>query len=60
MTHTDAAPPRKARRRGLLAPFIIALIFAAAWCAGWFWLRIQAEQRMDAASASLKSRGYDL
>jgi len=60
MTHTDAAPPRKARRRGLFAPFIIALIFVAAWCAGWFWLRIQAEQRMDAASASLKSRGYDL
>lgn len=60
MTHTDAAPSRKARRRGLLAPFIVALIFAVAWCVGWFWLRGQAEQRMDAASVSLKAKGYDL
>lgn len=60
MTHTDAAPPRKVRRRGLFAPYIIALVFAAAWCIGWFWLRTQAEQRMDVAAASLKARGYDL
>ena len=60
MTHTDAAPSRKARRSGLFVPFVIVLIFAAAWCGGWFWLRGQAEQRMDATAASLKARGYDL
>jgi hypothetical protein len=60
MTHTDVAPSRKARRRGLLTPFIIALAFASAWCVGWFWLRGQAEQRMDTASLALKARGYDL
>ncbi len=60
MTHTDAAPSRKARRRGLITPFVLLLAFASAWCVGWFWLRGQAEQRMDTAAASLKSRGYDL
>jgi len=60
MTHTDAAPSRKVRWRGLWTPFVIALIFATAWCIGWFWLRGQAEQKMDAAAASMKAKGYDL
>lgn len=60
MTHTDVAPSRKARRRSLIAPFAIALIFAAVWCGAWFWLRGQTQQRMDAAAASLKGKGYDL
>ena len=64
MTHNDAAPsrkaPQKARRGRLFTPFILALILAAGWSYGWFWLRGQAEQRMDATSASFKARGYDL
>jgi hypothetical protein len=60
MTHNDVAPSRKARRRGLLAPFIIAWPLPPPGAIGWFWLRGQAEQRMDAASAALKARGYDL
>ncbi|WP_297506616.1 DUF2125 domain-containing protein [uncultured Caulobacter sp.] len=64
MTHNDAAPsrkaPAKARRSRLFAPFILAALVAGGWSYGWFWLRGQAEQRMDAAAADLKSRGYDL
>jgi hypothetical protein len=60
MTHNDAARPRKARRSRLFTPFIIAALIAGGWSYGWFWLRGQAEQRMDAQAADLKSRGYDL
>lgn len=64
MTHTDAAPsrkaPQKARRGRLFTPFILAALVAGGWSYGWFWLRGQAEQRMDAQAADLKSRGYDL
>jgi len=60
MTHNAAALSRKPRRRGLLAPFVILAIVAIGWSIGWLWLRGQAEQRMDATAASLKSRGYDL
>jgi len=60
MTHNDAAPSRKARRSRLFTPFILAAIIAGGWSYGWFWLRGQAEQRMDAQAADLKSRGYDL
>lgn len=60
MTHNDAAPSRKARRGRLFTPFILAALIAGGWSYGWFWLRGQAEQRMDAASADFKARGYDL
>ncbi|MBO9559584.1 MAG: DUF2125 domain-containing protein [Caulobacter sp.] len=60
MTHSAAAPSRKPRRRGLVAPFVILAIVAVGWSIGWFWLRGQAEQRMDATALSLKSRGYDM
>ncbi|KQY92590.1 hypothetical protein ASD21_14490 [Caulobacter sp. Root1455] len=60
MTHNAAAPSRKPRRRGLLAPFVLLAIVAIGWSIGWLWLRGQAEQRMDATALSLKSRGYDL
>jgi hypothetical protein len=60
MTHNAAAPSRKPRRLGLLAPFVVLLIVAVGWSIGWLWLRGQTEQRMDATALSLKSRGYDL
>ena len=60
MTHNAAAPSRKPRRRGLLAPFVVLALVALGWSAGWLWLRDQAQQRMDATALSLKSRGYDL
>jgi hypothetical protein len=64
MTHSDARPsrkaPQKARRSRLFTPFILAALIAGGWSYGWFWLRGQAEQRMDGEAADLKSRGYDL
>jgi hypothetical protein len=60
MTHNDARPSRKARRSRLFTPFILAALVAGGWSYGWFWLRGQAEQRMDAQSADMKSHGYDL
>lgn len=64
MTHNDARPsrkaPQKARRGRLFTPFILAALIASGWSYGWYWLRGQAEQRMDAQAADLKSRGYDL
>ena len=60
MTHNAAAPSRKPRRRGLLAPFVLLLIAALAWSIGWLWLRGQAEQRMDTTALSMKAQGYDL
>lgn len=64
MTHNDARPsrkaPQKARRSRLFTPFILAALLASGWSYGWYWLRGQAEQRMDAQAADLKSRGYDL
>lgn len=60
MTHNDARPSRKARRSRLFTPFILAAVIAGGWSYGWFWIRGQAEQRMDAQAADLKSRGYDL
>jgi len=60
MTHNDARPSRKARRSRLFTPFVLAAIIAGGWSYGWFWLRGQAEQRMDEQAADLKSRGYDL
>jgi hypothetical protein len=60
MTHSVAAPSRKPRRRGLLAPFVILAIVVIGWSIGWLWLRGQTEHRMDATALSLKSRGYDM
>jgi len=60
MTHNDAASSRKARRSRLFTPFVLAALVAGGWSYGWFWLRGQAEQRMDEQAADLKSRGYDL
>ncbi|MBO9544289.1 DUF2125 domain-containing protein [Caulobacter sp.] len=60
MTHNDARPSRKARRSRLFTPFILAAVISGGWSYGWFWIRGQAEQRMDAQAADLKSRGYDL
>lgn len=60
MTHSDTTPPRKPRRRGLVAIFVLAALVCVAWSVGWFWLRNQTVAQLDAASARLKTQGYDL
>ncbi|MFH6783349.1 MULTISPECIES: DUF2125 domain-containing protein [Methylobacterium] len=34
-------------RLGLFAPFVLLLLLALAWTAGWFWLRGKAESEID-------------
>jgi len=58
MSLPDPPPPRKPRRLGLYAPFILLLIAAAGWTGFWFWARGEAQQRMDVAVADLKAAGY--
>ena len=58
MTLPDPQSPRKARRWGLYLPYAMAVILAAGWCAGWFWVRGKAEQRMDAERDRLAAAGY--
>lgn len=59
MTLPDPASPRK--RRGPFGPlFILVLILAVGWCAGWFWLKDQAIARMDQTARTLADSGYRL
>ena len=51
-------PPRKHRRLGLYAPFVLLLIAIAGWSVFWFWARGEAASRMDTAVADLKRAGY--
>jgi len=60
MTLPDPPPPRKVRRRGLYAPYVLALVLAAGWCGAWFWIRGEAERRMAAARDQLAASGYTL
>ncbi len=43
--------PQQASRLGLYGPFIALAIALAAWSAGWWWLKGEAEQRLDALAA---------
>jgi hypothetical protein len=58
MSLNAAAPARKPSRAGLYGPFIVAAILAILWSGVWFWARGEAERRLDAAAAGLRSEGY--
>lgn len=58
MTLHDSLPPRKHSRRGLYIPFLLLALLIVAWSAAWFWLRGEAEQRMDAGTLALRQAGY--
>lgn len=60
MTLPEAERARKPRRRGLFLPWFLALLLVIGWSLGWFWLRGEAERRMDAGVAQLKTQGYDV
>lgn len=54
MTLPDNRPARKPRRLGLIVPWVLAAVLVVAWSGGWFWLKRETEQRMDAARASAR------
>ena len=60
MTLPDETPARKPRRFWLYAPFLLALLLAAAWGGVWLHLRGQAEKALDDGAARLRAEGYDV
>jgi len=60
MTLPERERPRKPRRRGLFLPWLLMLLLIVGWSIGWFWLRGQAETRMDAGVAQMRAQGYDV
>jgi hypothetical protein len=60
MSLPDPLPPRKPRRRGLYAPFILLLIAVIAWSGFWFYARMEAGRRLDAGAAELRKAGYEV
>jgi hypothetical protein len=58
MTLHDQDDRRQPSRRALYLPFILLLVLAVAWTFGWFWLRGQARERMDAGANELRTAGY--
>ncbi|THD82623.1 MAG: DUF2125 domain-containing protein [Phenylobacterium sp.] len=60
MSLPDPAPPRKLRRLGIYAPFVLVMVAAAIWSGLWVWARGQAYARMDAAVAELSRAGYQI
>jgi hypothetical protein len=60
MSLHDLPTPRKRSRLGLYMPFMLTLVFALVWSAGWLWLRGEARTRMDAGVAQLKRAGYEM
>jgi hypothetical protein len=60
MSVPDPTAPRKASRRPIYVAFGLALLFVTALSAGWFWLRGQAEARLDAAVKELRDAGYEV
>ena len=58
MTLPENAPPRKPRRLGLYAPFVVLLFALAAWVFGWMRLRDEVFRHMDAFARAAAEDGY--
>jgi len=58
MTLHDQEDRRKPSRRALYIPWILLVVLAVAWSAGWFWLRGETRRQMDAGAAELRAAGY--
>lgn len=56
----NSATPRKPRRLGLVAPFVVLGLALTAWTGWWLYLRGEVLARMDAAAAEMKAQGYTL
>jgi hypothetical protein len=60
MSLHDLPAPRKRRRLGLVIPWVLAVIVAVGWTAGWLWARGEARVRMDESVEALRRAGYDV
>ena len=57
-THSAEVPRRKPRRLGLYVPWGILLAAAAIWSLAWVWMMGEAQRRLDAGAASLRTAGW--
>lgn len=53
----DVRPATRRARIGLFLPYVLLLVLALVWSAGWLWLRGRAGQEMDAWLAREASAG---
>lgn len=60
MSLHDLPAPRKRRRLGLVIPWVLALLVAVGWTAGWLWARGEARARIDTSVEALRRAGYDV
>ncbi|MCC7266933.1 MAG: DUF2125 domain-containing protein [Caulobacteraceae bacterium] len=60
MTLPDETPARNPRRFWLYAPFVLALLLAAAWGGVWLHLRGQVERVLDECADHLRAQGYEV
>ncbi|HEX5377886.1 MAG TPA: DUF2125 domain-containing protein [Phenylobacterium sp.] len=56
----DPEPARKPRRFWLYAPFVLLLLAATGWTAGWWYLSREAVKQMDAAAERYRAAGYEI
>lgn len=52
--------PRRHRRSGLFAPFIILGMVLAAWTGWWFYLSSQVRDRLETQAQALRSQGWQI
>ncbi len=57
VTPDGARPTRRRTRLGLFLPYILLAVLAAAWSAGWFWIRGKAEAEIDGWTAREAAAG---
>ncbi|MBN9320451.1 MAG: hypothetical protein BGN86_06865 [Caulobacterales bacterium 68-7] len=61
MTLPDADLPRKPhRRRWLFAPYLLLLLVAIVWTAGWVWLRVSTMRQIEVTAQTLRDQGYQV
>ncbi|MBS0297467.1 MAG: DUF2125 domain-containing protein [Proteobacteria bacterium] len=57
---TEAAPPKKANRAGIVIPFGLVGLFLIGWTVWWFMVAGRVEAETDRSAASLRQSGYQV
>lgn len=56
----DPFAPRKPSRFPIYGPFVLLLVFIAAWSWAWFQARAEVARRMDQGVEALRAAGYEV
>lgn len=57
---SEPAPKAKAKRRGLMIPWLLAILLVGGWSGYWFYSRSKVVDTLDAQAQALRDRGYDV